>query len=102
MSNYDPIISPKFIKKDNDNFSKNIFDQYNFGINPQISDFSKNYINSYEPESTITSRPVFSYVSKNFLITELKPDTNKRPELSNITRAYLISQKPINENDDDK
>ena len=100
MPNYDPIISSKYNNK-KDDFSKNILDPYTFGINPQISDFSNAYINSYEPESTISSRPVFSYVSKNFLITELKPDTIKRPELSNITRAYLISQKPINENDED-
>ena len=103
VSNYDPITSPKYINNDNEDISKNILEQYNIGIKPQISDYSKNYINSYVPGSSTSSRPALSYISKQFLTTELNSDNyNKRPELSNITRAYLISQKPINENDEDK
>ena len=98
-NNYDLIKNSKYINKDNEGDNNNIFDQHNVGKKSQISDFSKSYINSYIPDS---SRPALSYFSKQFLNTGLNSDINKRPELSNITRAYLISQKPINENDEDK
>ena len=103
MPNYDPIKSPKYTNNDIEDISKNILEQYNIVKKPEMSDFTKNYINSYIPEpSTTSSRPALSYFSKQFLSSELNSDNNKRPELSNITRAYLISQKSMNINDDDK
>ena len=102
MTNYDPITSPKNINNDNEDISINILEQYNLDKKPQISDFSKTYINSYIPDSSTSTRPALSYFSKQFLNSELNSDNNKRPELSTITRAYLISQKPLNENDEDK
>ena len=56
-------------------------------------------MNSYLPTSSV-SRPVLSDFSKQFLKENAL--NNNRPELSNITRAYLISQSPMNGNDEDK
>ena len=48
-----------------------------------------------------SSRPELSDFSKQFLTSDItNTTTNDRPELSNITRAYLISQTPM-DNDDE-
>ena len=67
---------------------------YNFLVNfnnidsQELSEYTKAYLNSYMSAST----PELSDFSKQFLIsTEINESTTK-PELSNITRAYLFSQ----------
>ena len=93
LSNYDSKLLNKDYEVDNNNF-----DNYNVENN-EISHFSKTYLNSYLPTSSV-SRPVLSDFSKQFLKENAL--NNNRPELSNITRAYLISQSPMNGNDEDK
>ena len=77
-----------------DYFSNNL-DTFTFG-NSELSEYTKSYLNSYMQ----SSRPELSDFSKQFLTSDYtSTNTTDRPELSNITRAYLISQTPI---DDDK
>ena len=77
-----------------EDFNTNI-DTFNFG-NSELSEYTKSYLNSYMH----SSRPELSDFSKQFLTSDITTTTtNDRPELSNITRAYLISQTPI---DDEK
>ena len=77
----------------------NVFNKYSFGGNGQLSCFPNSYLNS---NISIGPRPELSDFSKKYLSTNYSTNLSNRPELSNITRAYLISQSPIVENDDDK
>ena len=78
---------------------ENILEKYNLTGN-ELSDVTKSYLNSYMS----TTRPELSDFSKQFLSSNITENSGPRPELSNITRAYLFSQTPIdneNENDND-
>ena len=77
----------------------NVFSKYSFGGNEQLSCFQKSYLNSYK---SIGPRPELSDFSKKYLSINYSTNFSNRPELSNITRAYLISQSPVFENNDDK
>jgi hypothetical protein len=48
------------------------------------------------------TRPELSDFSKQFLSSNYTSNSNSRPELSNLTRVYLISQSPVVENEDEK
>ena len=61
---------------------------YNKLDNQELSEYTKAYLNSY----MTASRPELSDFSKQFLNTEVTNNFTTRPELSNITRAYLFSQ----------
>ena len=80
----------------NNNYNKNNYNKYNYSGNSQLSDFTKSYINSY---MSMSSRPELSDFSKKFLNSNFSTNSYNRPELSNITRAYLSSQSPVMEND---
>ena len=58
-----------------------------------LSEYTKAYLNSY----MTASRPELSDFSKQFLNTEVTNNFTTRPELSNITRAYLFSQNSDND-----
>ena len=79
-----------------EDFNTNI-DTFNFG-NSELSEYTKSYLNSYMS----TTRPELSDFSKQFLSSNVSSNYVSRPELSNITRAYLFSQSPVNENDEGK
>ena len=83
------------IKKED---NKSIFDLYNIGGTSQLSDITKSYLNSY----MTGTRPELSDFSKQFLSSNYTSNSNSRPELSNLTRVYLISQSPVVENEDEK
>ena len=82
---------------ENKNEDKNII-EFNFGEKYELSDITKSYLNNY----ISGNRPELSDFSKQFLSQNYASNSTSRPELSNITRAYLISQSPIAENDDEK
>ena len=70
------------------NINNNILDKYNINNNLGLSDITKSYLNKRIP----AIRPELSDFSKQFLDSNIYDNYLSRPELSNITRAYLISQ----------
>ena len=84
-------------KKEEKN-NNNPYDIYNINMNSEISEITKSYLNSCMP----TIRPELSDFSKQFLNSSLTNNYINKPELSNITRAYLISQSPEDGKDEDK
>ena len=79
--------------------NKSILDLYNnIGGSSQLSDITKSYLNSY----MTGTRPELSDFSKQFLSSNYTSNSTSRPELSNLTRVYLISQSPVVENEDEK
>ena len=87
----------KLVKRKKKNEDDKII-EFNFGEKYELSDITKSYLNNYMSGN----RPELSDFSKQFLSQNYVPTSTSRPELSNITRAYLISQSPIVENDDEK
>ena len=67
---------------------ESIFDRYPFLSNPELSDYTKEYLNLYKS----TTRHELSDYTKaylNSLGTSTSTSTT-RPELSNLTKAYLL------------
>ena len=91
-------IENKNIEAENKIEDKNSTEKYNFEEKYELSDITKSYLNNYMSGN----RPELSDFSKQFLSQNYVSDSTSRPELSNITRAYLISQSPISENEDEK
>ena len=84
--------------KKEQNYNNNPYDIYNINMNSEISEITKSYLNSCMP----TIRRELSDFSKQFLNSSLTNSYINKPELSNITRAYLISQRPEDGKDEDK
>jgi hypothetical protein len=77
----------------NKNSSYNFLDNFNNIDSQELSEYTRAYLNSYMS----AARPELSDFSKQFLnsnVTNLSP---KKPELSNITKAYLFSQNDSND-----
>ena len=72
---------------------------YNFLYNydnldsQELSEYTRAYLNSYMS----AARPELSDFSKQFLNSNVTNDSPAKPELSNITRAYLFSQNSSND-----
>ena len=79
----------------NKNNSYNFLDNYNNIDSQELSEYTKAYLNSYMS----AARPELSDFSKEFLNSNVTNPSPTKPELSNITRAYLFSQ---NENNEEK
>ena len=79
----------------NKNISYNFLENYNNIDSQELSEYTKAYLNSYMS----AARPELSDFSKEFLNSNVTNPSPTKPELSNITRAYLFSQ---NENNDEK
>ena len=76
----------------------NLLKKYNIDNNLELSEITRSYLNSCAPNS----RPELSDFSKQFLNSNIYNNYLSRPELSNITRAYLISQDSILKTDENK
>ena len=63
-------------------------DNYNNIYSQELSEYTKAYLNSYMS----AARPELSDFSKQFLSSNDTNNFTTKPELSNITRAYLFSQ----------
>ena len=89
-------IEDKQIQDNNNNNINSIFDKYNINTNTELSDITKSYLDSYMN----SNRPELSDFSKQFLSSNVTDNYTSRPELSNITRAYLLSQSPVDKTED--
>ena len=65
----------------------NIFEKYSFLNNPGLSDITREYLSAYASNP----RPELSDFSKAYINSNLTETTtsNTRPELSNLTKEYL-------------
>ena len=79
----------------NKNSSYNFLENFNNIDTQELSEYTKAYLNSYMS----AARPELSDFSKEFLNLNVTNPSPTKPELSNITRAYLFSQ---NESNDEK
>ena len=77
--------------QNNNNF--NFLDNFNNLDSQELSEYTRAYLNSY----ISVARPELSDFSKQFLNSNLTNDSPTKPELSNITRAYLFSQNSSND-----
>ena len=87
-----PQNSPKIKESKINTF--NFLDNLNNLDSQELSEYTQAYLNSY----ISSSRPELSDFSKQFLSSNVtNNDYETKPELSNITRAYLFSQNSDNE-----
>ena len=81
------IISGNNLKDDIKEKEDNLMDKYNILYNYQLSDYTKDYLNSFSNGV----RPALSDYTREYLNTLNQSQTESKAELSDITRAYLIS-----------
>ena len=80
-------------KNNEEKINFNFLDNLNNIDTPELSEYTRVYLNSYMS----AARPELSDFSKQFLNSNVTNDSPAKPELSNITRAYLFSQNSSND-----